>query len=291
MSCCTPFRSVRTRSTYPELLTVPPCTLYQQRGLPARTSRDAWSGRDADAEAAARQARLGERGLMRTRLVVTAVVVVLASLASDPTEAGPPTDQVKNRVDRVIKILDDPLMKPDSRTAARGPASRAIPNELFDFSETSQRSLARHWQSRAPAEREEFTRLFGDLLAYSYASKIEVYSGEKILYVGEQLDGDLATVRTRIVTKQGTEIPVDSRLARQGDQWSAYDVQLEGVSLVSNYRTQFNAVIQRTSYADLVKTLRVRRDEAAGKPSAVAPAVTPAVAPPPAQTPRPRESP
>jgi len=229
---------------------------------------------------------------MRPRRVVTAVVVALASLASDPTEAGPPTDQVKSRVDRVIKILDDPLMKPDSRTADRRAAIRTIANELFDFTEISQRSLARHWQPRTAAEREEFTRLFGDLLAYSYASKIEVYSGEKILYVGELLDGDLATVRTRIVTKQGTEIPVDYRLARQGDQWRAYDVLIEGVSLVGNYRTQFNAVIQRTSYAELVRTLRVRRDEAAGKPSAVAPAVTPpAVAPPPVQTPRRTESP
>src|SRR5215467_7226262 len=193
-------------------------------------------------------------GLMRIRRVVAAVVVVLASLASDPTEAGPPTDQVKNRVDRVIKILDDPQMKPEARTADRRAAIRTIAYELFDFAEISQRSLARYWQPRTPAEREEFVQLFGDLLAYSYASKIEIYSGEKILYVGELLDGDLATVRTRIVTKQETQIPVDYRLMRKGDQWRAYDVLIEGVSLVGNYRTQFNAVIHRTSYADLVKT-------------------------------------
>jgi len=175
-------------------------------------------------------------------------------------------------------------MKPDARTADRRAALGTIANELFDFTEISRRSLARHWQPRTPAEREEFTRLFGDLLEYSYVSKIEVYSGEKVVYVGELLDGDLATVRTRIITKQGTEIPVDYRLARQGDQWRAYDVLIEGVSLVANYRAQFNAVIQRTSYADLVKTLRVRRDEAVSKPSAVAPAATRPVAPTPVQT-------
>ena len=227
----------------------------------------------------------------RTRRVVTAAIVVLASLASHPIEAGPPTDQVKNRVDRVIKILDDPQMKPDARTADRRAALGTIANELFDFTEISRRSLARHWQPRTPAEREEFTRLFGDLLEYSYVSKIEVYSGEKVVYVGELLDGDLATVRTRIITKQGTEIPVDYRLARQGDQWRAYDVLIEGVSLVANYRAQFNAVIQRTSYADLVKTLRVRRDEAVSKPSAVAPAATRPVAPTPVQTQRSVQSP
>ena len=222
---------------------------------------------------------------MRARRVVMVAGVALAWLASSPTEAGPPTDQVRNRVDRVIKILDDPQMKPDARTADRRAAIGTVANELYDFTEISRRSLARHWQPRTPAEREEFSRLFGELLEYSYVSKIEVYSGEKVLYVGELLDGDLATVRTRIITKQGTEIPVDYRLMRQGDQWRAYDVLIEGVSLVGNYRAQFNAVIQRSSYADLVKTLRIRRDEAVRKPSAVASDATREVAPAPTPTP------
>lgn len=193
------------------------------------------------------------------------VAVVLGSSGS--AAAGPPTDQVKDRVDRVIKVLDDPQMKLAERTAERRTAIRAIANELFDFREISQRSLARHWQQRTPAEREEFSRLFGDLLEQAYVSKIELYSGEKIQYLGEVVDGEYATVRTRIVSKQGAEIPLDYRLLRQGDQWRAYDVLIEGVSLVGNYRTQFNAVIQRSSYDGLVKSLRARRDEAARTPA------------------------
>jgi phospholipid transport system substrate-binding protein len=189
------------------------------------------------------------------------VLVALALLLAAPADAGPATEQVKGRVDRVLKVLDDPEMRKDARTMERRAAIRAIAGELFDFTEISRRSLARHWQPRTPAEREEFVRLFGDLLERSYVSKLELYSGEKIEYVGESLDGDVATVRTRIVTKQGTQIPVDYRLLKDGSQWRAYDVLIEGVSLVGNYRTQFNAVIQKSSYDGLVKALRAKRTE------------------------------
>ncbi len=230
---------------------------------------------------------------MRVRLVAAAAVVILVLalvLHAAPVLAGTPTDQVRNRVDRVLQILDDPQMKAEGHAADRRQAIRSVANELFDFREISQRSLARHWRQRSPAEREEFTRLFGDLLELSYVSKIELYSGEKIQYLGEVLDGEYATVRTRIVTKQGTEIPVDYRLLRQGDQWRAYDVLIEGVSLVGNYRTQFNAVIQRSSYDGLVKALRIRRDEVAKLPPPARAAATPASDPGPADAPR-RQSP
>jgi len=198
---------------------------------------------------------------MRTRRVVTAAIVVLASLASHPIEAGPPTDQVKNRVDRVIKILDDPQMKPDARTADRRAALGTIANELFDFTEISARSLGPHWRARTTAEREEFIALYGDLLEYSYISKIEMYSGETIRYLGEAVDGEQAVVRTRIVTKQGTEIPVDYRMIKSGSRWLVYDVNIEGVSLISNYRSQFNTVIQRSGYRDLVAKLKAKQVE------------------------------
>ncbi|MGH7393286.1 MAG: MlaC/ttg2D family ABC transporter substrate-binding protein [Candidatus Rokuibacteriota bacterium] len=213
-------------------------------------------------------------------LAALAALATFVLGASGPAVAGPPTDQVKDRVDRVVKVLDDPQMRLDGRTAERRAAIRAIASELFDFREISQRSLARHWQQRTPAEREEFSRLFGDLLEQAYVSKIELYSGEKIQYLGEMVDGEYAIVRTRLVTKQGTEIPVDYRLLRRGDQWRAYDVLIEGVSLVGNYRTQFNAVIQRSSYDGLVKALRAKRDEATRAP-APPPGGKPAAAPPP----------
>jgi phospholipid transport system substrate-binding protein len=118
------------------------------------------------------------------------------------------------------------------------------------------RSLGRHWQDRTPAEREEFTRLFADLLEHAYISKIDRYSGENVNYVGESVEGDQATIRTKILTKQGSQVPVDYRMLRQADHWRVYDVIIEGVSLIASYRTQFNKVIQTSSFDNLVARLR-----------------------------------
>ena len=206
------------------------------------------------------------------KLLVLSAVVAFGLLGVATSDAGPATDQLHGRVDRVLKVLSDPQMAKDGRTAERRATLRRISGEIFDFTEISRRSLARHWQGRSPAEREEFIQLFGELLERAYVSKIELYSGEKIEYAGEVPDGDVTTVRTRIVTKQGTPIPVDYRMFQQGGQWRAYDALIEGVSLVGNYRTQFNSVIQRSSYDDLVKMLRARRQEAApAAPGKVAP--------------------
>lgn len=200
-------------------------------------------------------------------------------LAASDAAAGPPTDQVRGSIDRVLKILTDPELKKEAKTGERRAQIRAVAQEIFDFSEISQRSLARHWTGRTPAERQEFVALFGDLLEHSYISKIESFSGEKITYAGEVPDGDQAVVKTRIVTKQGVEIPVDYRMFVKADRWRAYDVNIEGVSLVSNYRTQFNTVIQRNGYPDLVAKLKAKQAERpgsreAGRPDAVVPAAT-----------------
>ncbi len=200
------------------------------------------------------------------RVAVLSALTFSILLAAPAVQAGPATDQLRNRVDRILQVLSDPEMTKESRTAERRAALRRIAGEVFDFNEISRRSLGRYWQPRSPAEREEFVRLFADLLERAYVSKLELYSGEKIEYPGEVPDGDVTTVRTRIITKQGTPIPVDYRMFQQGGQWRAYDALIEGVSLVANYRSQFNSVIQRSSYEDLVKTLRVKAAEGAPPP-------------------------
>ena len=140
-------------------------------------------------------------------------------------------------------------------------AVRRIAEDIFDFTETAKRSLGRHWQPRTPAERKEFVDLFANLLERSYLSKIELYSGERIAYLGDTIEGDQATVRTRIVTKHGTEIPVDYKMYKQGDRWLVYDVIIEGVSLIANYRTQFNKIIQTSSYQELVRKMKTKQAE------------------------------
>ena len=196
---------------------------------------------------------------VRTRVVTLAFALVAATAAT--AVAGAPTDQLKGSVDRVIRTLDDPALKGDSKLTERRAAIRKIANEIFDFGEIAKRSLARHWQPLSDAQRTEFVGLFADLLERSYISKIETYGGEKIQYTAERADGDYATVSTKIITKNGTEVPVDYRMVKLGDHWLVYDVSIEGVSLVSNYRTQFNKIIQTSSYNDLVAKLRNKQDE------------------------------
>jgi phospholipid transport system substrate-binding protein len=180
---------------------------------------------------------------------------------SAPAAAGVPTDQLKGAVERVLKTLDDPALKGQTRLGERRVAVRKIANEIFDFSEIAKRSMARHWQPLSEAQKNEFVGLFADLLERSYISKIETYGGEKIQYTAERADGEFATVSTRIITKNGTEVPVDYRMIKRADRWLVYDVSIEGVSLVSNYRTQFNKIIQTTSYNELISKLRNKQDE------------------------------
>jgi len=183
-------------------------------------------------------------------------------LVSRDASAGPAVDQLKNAVDRVIKTLDDPAMKAEGRAAERRESVRKIANEIFAWDETAKRALARHWQGRTEAQRQEFVKLFGDLLERSYISKIENYHGERIVYGSEAVDGDLANVRTKLITRQGTEVPIDYRMILRGDRWWVYDVVIEGVSLISNYRTQFNKIIQTSSFQELIRKMRTRQDEA-----------------------------
>jgi len=200
-------------------------------------------------------------GSYHRRLVAVAVVVVLSLILAGVAVAGPPTDQLRTQIDRVIKTLEDPALQKEGKALERRKAVRRIAEDIFDFGETAKRSLARHWQTRTPAEREEFVQLFADLLERSYISKVELFNGERITFTGETIDGDLALVRTRIITKQGTEIPVDYRLHKKGDRWLVYDVIIEGVSLIANYRTQFNKIIQTSSYQELVKKMKTKQEE------------------------------
>jgi len=197
---------------------------------------------------------------MMKPLLTTAVALLLATvLTVPPASAGAPTDQLRTQVDRVLKLLDDPALK--EKPKDRRAAVRKVAEDIFDFGETARRSLGRHWADRTEAERDEFVKLFGDLLERSYISKIEVYGGEKINYVSDKIDGDQASVMSKLLTKTGTDVPIEYRMLKKGDRWLVYDVIIEGVSLVSNYRTQFNKIIQTSSYAELVKKMKSRQEE------------------------------
>jgi phospholipid transport system substrate-binding protein len=203
------------------------------------------------------------KALPRAWAVRAGAVAAGIALAAAAAWAGPATDQVKASVDRVLKLVQDPELRKPQNAEKRRTQIREVARELFDFEEMGKRALARHWAARTPEQRMRFTELFADLLENSYVSKIESYGGEKIVYLPEQADADTVTVRSKILTQRGTEIPLDYRLQKKGNRWEAYDVAIEGVSLVANYRSQFNKIITQSSYEELVKKMEQKQLEVA----------------------------
>jgi phospholipid transport system substrate-binding protein len=190
------------------------------------------------------------------------LMVVLVLSTATCSWAGAPTNQVRAYTDQVLKVLQSQALSLPERRAAIG----HIASEAFDVSETAQRALGVHWQQRTPAQREEFVKLFANLLEQTYVSRIDQYGGERIAYLGEQIDGDRAIVRARIETRDGTEVlPVESRLLFKDNRWFIYDIVIAKMSLISNYRAQFERVIRTASYEDLVKRLQGRIELLNGK--------------------------
>jgi phospholipid transport system substrate-binding protein len=175
-----------------------------------------------------------------------------------PGLAGEPTDQVQQTTDKILSIVSDPALKAASKAEERRKRIRSAVDERFDWEEMARRSLARHWAQRTDEEKKEFIRLFGELLEQTYLDKVEGYSGEKVQYEGEAIDGDYAVVKVKIITKKNVDIPVEYRLKKKGNDWLVYDISIEGVSLVNNYRTQFNSILSGSSYGELVKRLKAK---------------------------------
>nr|PWU23323.1 MAG: organic solvent tolerance ABC transporter substrate-binding protein [Candidatus Rokubacteria bacterium] len=202
---------------------------------------------------------MGGNTMTHGRMISATALISLVLGLVPVAMAGPATDRLKPEIDRVIATLDNPALKGESKTAERRKAIRDITDEVFDWTEMARRALGRHWAGRTSAEQQEFVGLFRDLIERAYVSKIERYTGEPIAFVGESIDADQATVRTRITTKQNQEVPIDYRLGRQGDRWLVYDVLIENISLIGNYRTQFDGIIKTSSYEELVKRMKSPR--------------------------------
>ena len=192
------------------------------------------------------------------RTVVAVAGLWLGAVLAPATWAGEPADQLFERMDRALKLLGDPDLKLPARAQERREAIRSFAEDILDFEELAHQSLARHWEARTAAEREEFVHLFREFLERLLISKLDAYHGEKIVLVGDALDGDEATVKTLVAARQGA-IPVDFVMVRRGDRWRAGDIVISGLSLVRNFRVQFDKVIKRASYTQLVKQVREKQ--------------------------------
>lgn len=192
-------------------------------------------------------------------MVKRIAVMALIGLFLAATAFAGPTDDVKKTVDDVVRIVADKEMKKHDKQ--RRQALKKAISVIFDYGEMAKRSLGRNWNQRTPAEKKQFTDLFATLLENSYAGKIESYNNEKIVYIKEEIDGTYAEVRSKVVTAKRDEFALDYRLMNENGKWMVYDVVIEGVSLVSNYRSQFNRIITANGYPELVKKLQTKSEE------------------------------
>ena len=193
--------------------------------------------------------------------VVFALILAFGLSSVPAAWAGPPTDQLRNGMERIFKILADPDLTGDEKASQRKSAVTRIAGEIFDFGEMSKRTLGRHWDQRTPAERQDFARLFTELIQRSYFSKVDEHGSEKTVFRSETMDGDHALVRTTLLLGHGAQMPLDYSMHNASDRWRVYDLSIDGISLVANYRTQFNRVIRSSSYADLVTRLKSHQAE------------------------------
>lgn len=192
-------------------------------------------------------------------MVKRVFLLAVAALFSATAAFAGPSDDVKKTVDEVVRIVASKEMKQNDQK--RRQALKKTISLVFDYTEMAKRSLGKHWNQRTPDEKKRFAELFATLLENSYAGKIESYNNEKIVYLKELIDGDHAEVKSKVVTAKRDEFTLDYRMINRNGKWMAYDVVIEGVSLVSNYRTQFNKIITNGGYAQLVKKLETKTDE------------------------------
>jgi phospholipid transport system substrate-binding protein len=200
--------------------------------------------------------------IIRTLVLFAFMFSVMAvftqqTLAAEPLSA---TQALKVRIDAIINVLKTPEFKGDEKKEVRRQKIRDIVMHGFDFGRMAQSSLGRYWRNRTPEEKQAFTGRFQSLIENAYISKLETYTNEKVVYLNEQRktkkDREYAKVQTHVITVDGTQIPIAYMMYRQGkDPWLVFDINIEGVSMVNNYRSQFGEFLNQKSFSELLKDL------------------------------------
>lgn len=190
--------------------------------------------------------------IRRFLLMVAVLTVFCGSLA----HAGEPTEAIREAVNQGVETLKNAKLDNQQQRGQVIERLRQIVYPLFDFSEMAKRSLGPNWRRLNPEQQKEFVSVFTALLEKTYADQIDLYDGQKVAYTGESIDGDYAQVDSRIIDKNGQTYSVVYRLHRMQGNWKIYDIVAEHISLVNNYRSQFNRVIAKSSVEELLKIMR-----------------------------------
>jgi len=200
--------------------------------------------------------------IIRTLILFTFIFSAMSvfaqqTLAFDDLSA---TQAIKVKIDAILEVLNTPEFKGDERKEVRRQKIRDIVLSGFDFGRMAQSSLGKHWRGRTSEEKQAFTVRFQSLIENTYINKLETYTNEKVVYFNEQRktkrDREYAKVQTQVITSDGTEIPIAYMMYRQGkDPWLVFDINIEGVSMVNNYRAQFGEFLAQKSFSELLKDL------------------------------------
>lgn len=193
------------------------------------------------------------------RLLLFSLIGIL--LFSFSVSAGEPTDRIKKTTDKLIEIVSDHTLDPPEMAEKRAALIREAVDWVFDWEAFSQRAMGRHWAKLNKEQKKEFVLLFGQLLERTYMDKTRHYSGEQIKFISEEIEDRYGTVEAVVTTRNGTDIAVEYRVIKDDNGWFVYDVYVEGVSLVNNYRVQFNRIMIKASYEELINKLKTKLEE------------------------------
>ena len=196
----------------------------------------------------------------RTIVMAGAMAALLLALPASVL-AGEATDRVRDELNRITAIVKDPAQQGPAKEDERKARIKELILRWFDVKEMARRSLAAHWAKRSEEERQDFAELFGDLFVESYTRLVVDHLGDqRVIYLPESVDGGVATVQTKFLSKRDEPSFVDFAMFRRDGIWAAYDVVIDEVSIVKTYRTQFNKIIQTQSYEALVKKMRLKQE-------------------------------
>ena len=197
---------------------------------------------------------------LKKKLVILAFVMYLVFPVA--ASAGAPLETVSGNIDKVLDILRNPTLKSESAQKIKKHKIRAIADTMFDFTELSKRTLAVNWSKFTPEQQKEFSSLFKELLADTYADKIMAYTNERIVFTTEVPLTERTVEVQSTVIKQTQEVPIYYRVINENGSWLVYDVVIEGVSLVNNYRSQFRDILSNKPPTYLLETLRKKVENA-----------------------------
>ena len=199
--------------------------------------------------------------MKKTKFIIISIAVSVFILLAYNAQAGVATDRIKTATDKLIEIVSNNDLDPPEMADKRALMIREAVDKVFDWAAFSQRALGSHWKELNKKEKEEFIPLFGKLIEQTYMDKTRQYSGQQMNFINEELDEKYGSVDAEVIIKNDVNVPIQFRVLKKNETWFIYDVKIEGISLVNNYRVQFNNIINKSGYTELVSKLKNKVNE------------------------------